>query len=369
LIIDATYEGGDDFTKEPLTRMFGCANMSGFRPVSDNMGGHRLIILYTSFADIDWPDTIDVFGGELVYYGDNKKPGHDLHAPKGNRILRRYFEDVHNDVRNNIPPFFVFSKGVKGRDVVFKGLAVPSGNHLTSNDDLVAIWKIRDGERFQNYRAIFTILDASAIDRQWINDLLAGIKESAAAPEAWNNWRSSGVAEALVAQPVTNIRNKSEQLPVSLQATTVLDLIYSFYKDDPFGFEKCAKGLIQLMDMNVIDLELTRPYRDGGRDAVGLYSIGHGAEQIEVEFAMEAKCYATKNSVGVREMSRLISRLRYRQFGILVTTSYVHEQAYKEIKDDGHPVLVLSGKDIVEILRKNGFNTPELVSAWLNTIR
>jgi hypothetical protein len=33
---------------------------------------------------------------------------------------------------------------------------------------------------------------------------------------------------------------------------------------------------------------------------------------------------------GVREMSRLISRLRHRQFGVLVTTSYVDNQAYRE---------------------------------------
>ncbi|MCP1762460.1 O-acetyl-ADP-ribose deacetylase (regulator of RNase III) [Bradyrhizobium japonicum] len=36
---------------------------------------------------------------------------------------------------------------------------------------------------------------------------------------------------------------------------------------------------------------------------------------------LEAKCYGSGNSVGVREMSRLISRLRHRQFGVLVTTS------------------------------------------------
>lgn len=65
-------------------------------------------------------------------------------------------------------------------------------------------------------------------------------------------------------------------------------------------------------------------------------------------------------------MSRLISRLRYRQFGILVTTSYVDSQAYKEIKVDGHPVLVMSGGDIVNVLRRNGFDLQSL-KRWLNT--
>jgi len=50
-------------------------------------------------------------------------------------------------------------------------------------------------------------------------------------------------------------------------------------------------------------------------------------------------------------MSRLISRLRHRQFGVLVTTSYVDSQAYREIKEDQHPIVVIAAADIVVILR------------------
>ncbi len=64
-------------------------------------------------------------------------------------------------------------------------------------------------------------------------------------------------------------------------------------------------------------------------------------------------------------MSRLISRIRHRQFGILVTTSYVGLQAYREIKEDQHPIIVISGKDIVMLLRNNGLSRPESVHAWL----
>jgi hypothetical protein len=47
------------------------------------------------------------------------------------------------------------------------------------------------------------------------------------------------------------------------------------------------------------------------------------ADRISLDFALEAKCYAPENGVGVKELSRLISRLRHRQFGILVTTSFL----------------------------------------------
>jgi hypothetical protein len=49
-----------------------------------------------------------------------------------------------------------------------------------------------------------------------------------------------------------------------------------------------------------------------------------------------------------------------------VTTSYVGEQAYTEIKQDDHPVLVLSGGDIAKILIGNGLKTEEEVKKWLN---
>jgi hypothetical protein len=114
-------------------------------------------------------------------------------------------------------------------------------------------------------------------------------------------------------------------------------------------------------------LDLTRPSRDGGRDAIGKFRIGVAAASILVDFALEAKCYAMSNSVGVRELSRLISRLRHRQFGVLVTTSYVDTQAYKEIKEDEHPIIVICAADIVDLLRANGMASVEAVDQWLKT--
>lgn len=73
----------------------------------------------------------------------------------------------------------------------------------------------------------------------------------------------------------------------------------------------------------------------------------------------------TANSVGVKEISRLISRLRHRQFGILVTTSYLNEQAYKEIRDDEHPIVVVAARDIVGLLATKGYSTTSDVESWL----
>lgn len=116
----------------------------------------------------------------------------------------------------------------------------------------------------------------------------------------------------------------------------------------------------------IAQIDVTRPSRDGGRDAIGQMRVGSGPSAIFVDFALEAKCYASTSSVGVRDLSRLISRLRHRQFGVLVTTSYLDLQAYRELKDDSHPIVVISGKDIVELLRVNGWADQASIASWLS---
>src|SRR5262249_39484509 len=145
----------------------------------------------------------------------------------------------------------------------------------------------------------------------------------------------------------------------------VVERIYRYFRDTPILFEACAVELVRMLAPDIIDCDLTRPWADGGRDAVGYYRIGPPAGPINVEFALEAKCYAIDHAVGVEDTSRLISRLRHRQFGILVTTSWLHHQAYKEIRDDRHPVIVLSAQDLVELLRRKGLTTEADVGRWL----
>src|SRR5262249_46793565 len=115
------------------------------------------------------------------------------------------------------------------------------------------------------------------------------------------------------------------------------------------------------------DVDVTRPWRDGGRDAVGSYFLGPPADRLGVEFALEAKCYQLGNAVGVREMSRLISRLRFRQFGVFVTTSYFNDQVYKEVRQDKHPVVLVCARDIVEVLRSKGMGNISKVQDWLES--
>jgi hypothetical protein len=91
----------------------------------------------------------------------------------------------------------------------------------------------------------------------------------------------------------------------------------------------------------------------------------HAPDRIGVDFALEAKCYQEHNAVGVREVSWLISRLNHRDFGVFVTRSYFNPQAYQEIREDSHPVVLICGRDIVDTLRRHRYTDQVAVQAWL----
>jgi hypothetical protein len=171
--------------------------------------------------------------------------------------------------------------------------------------------------------------------------------------------------------PTTVIRSHGEQIPNTALKRELLSAVYHHFKDAPTAFESFAAHIFQMHDQRVIIDEITRGTVDGGRDAIGRYMLGLSEDPVYVEFSLEAKCYRpplngeTANTVGVREVSRLISRIRHRQFGVLVTTSVVARQAYEEVREDRHPIIFFCGKDIADLLTSNGFNTPDSVTALL----
>lgn len=379
LVIDAVYEGyGAQLSGEPISKLLKVGNVKGFR---DSGRGKKknFIVLYTSGENKDWPDQLDVNTGRFTYYGDNRKPGRELHATNGNKILRRVFDSLHSD-RLKIPPFFVFRKFrtvASSLSVQFKGLAVPGFLGLPSTEDLVAVWKTSDEQRFQNYRATFTILDISVITREWLNDLREGNAFTENAPSVWLEWVKKGRYRALTSESTTVIRSQESQLPDTPDKVLILKTVWKHFekasreKKVSRAFEFFASYLFQMHDQRVIIDEVTRASVDGGRDAIGRYQLGLPDDPLYVEFSLEAKCYRPPlngqkpNTVGVEEVSRLISRIRYRQFGVLVTTSVIGKRVYEEVRKDRHPIIFFCGKDIADILTKNGFNTSSRVKGML----
>lgn len=379
LLIDAVYCGGTfgNVKDDPLSILLpGVGNQGGFRAArkNSNRNDYSYVAIYSSGQEREWPDFFDPETGVFRYYGDNRHPGTLLHQTRrrGNELLKEVFEKLHTGQQSSIPPFFLFNKTGKGRDVRFIGLAAPGNQHISPDRDLVAFWRTMDGRRFQNYEAYFTVLDLGqeVVSRDWITSLRNGDANALDyAPQCWKRFVALGREgiRALQAPRIKKIPDKASQMPEDAVGGSLVNYIHEHYADNPYGFEACACEIVRLMDSNFESFEITRPWRDGGRDAIGRYRIGPADHPLRVECALEAKCYAENNSVGVRQVSRLISRIKYRQFGVLVTTSFVDKQAYSEVLEDGHPILMVTARDIARILIENGI-TLASIDAWLHAI-
>jgi len=377
--VDAIYGGSGvvGHGADPLCRLIPrCPNQGGFRAIGgQSFGKCTILVLSSSGADADWPDQLDSETGVYTYYGDNKAPGHELHSTpkKGNQLLADLFAAITIVAdRQHTPPILVFTKTGRGRDVIFRGLAVPSQNQ---EEGLVAIWRQTHGKRFQNYRARFEILKCQQIPREWISALAGGDTKQATelAPAVWKKWITSGARDILRAPKTVQHRSKEQQLPSASDAKSVVLLaaLRSCFAHNPHDFEFVAAEIFRMIEPRVFDLEITKMSADGGRDAIGRIRIGgdeSDSDGIYVDFALEAKAYSESTGVGVKDTSRLISRLRHRQFGVIVTTSYVGTQAYKEIREDAHPVVIIAASDIARILRSRGFSTKAEVQKWVDGV-
>jgi len=376
LIVDAVYESDRNaaagaLSAEPLSKLMGVGNMGGFR---NKKGKHKILfsVLTSSGYVPEWPDTLDPFRGTYTYYGDNRIPGKEMHATKqrGNELLREAFQlanEGSETARRSCPIFFIFEATGYSRDFVFRGLAVPGANFKQSDEGLVAVWRSANGQRFQNYRATFSILDEAVISRVWLQQCAKMGEldlDSESAPKALVRWIRTGKISPLISQR-TEVRSSIEQLPSKPETRELLDEVLDFCDGNPFLFEPIAAELWRACAAMPIDYQITRKFRDGGRDAIGHMFLGPSSDPIRLEFALEAKLYDPKNSVGVKEISRLVSRLKHREFGVLVTTSTLNSQAYKEIRHDNHPIVVISGVDIVSTLLEMGNTTKEQVRDWL----
>ena len=381
LVVDATYESKRqrplNLSCEPMAKLLpGIGNMGGFRK-SVNSATKKTIalILMSTGKETAWPDELDIFQGIYTYYGDNRAPGTELHdtPKKGNIELRRLFTLAHGSKREReqCPLILIFQNSGNEHDAIFKGMAVPGTKNLTIGEDLVAVWATEGDRRYQNYKATFTILDAGEISGEWVRQVIKSKMlnyEDPRTPQALKRWLNFGEYLPLEADPINIIRSIADQTPLPGVQTTLIESILEYCREDPWLFEGVAASIWEMSLASDIKIDLTRKWRDGGRDAIGHMIIGPKMDPIKINFALEAKCLTPPNRVGVRYMSRLISRIKHREFGVMVTTSAVDGQAYEEVRQDGHPVVVISGRDIAEILISRGINTREKVREWFATL-
>lgn len=384
LFVDAEYRNTNDWKNphDQFNSFFrfsdgrGINNTSGFRPKSRANGSTSIkdcgfCVLVTNFGETEWPDSLDADTGQFTYYGDNRKPGKRLAETfvGGNRLLENVFAKLHDGHRDEICPFLCFEsfQGADGMYMRFLGLAVPGAEGVSSLDDLVAIWRRRDNQRFQNYRATFTILDESTVKHSWLEAILAGNAAATAegCPHSFSLWVRNGKYNALTAPQELVPRPKFEQLPKTAREWRVLDFVLTL---DDRQFEHASGSLLQMMDRRYRDIKVTRAVQDGGRDVLATYRVGHDNHSIALDVCLEAKRWDPATSIGVKPMMRLISRLKHRDFGIFVTTSYFDRIVQRELIADGHPVVLIAGGDIARMLISEE-REGDALERWLESVR
>lgn len=202
----------------------GCCQVSEIRrgfsaygnPLKDSV---KFVVLYTSGAEADWPDALDPFTGSFTYFGDNRSPGRELHDTlrRGNLLLSLVFERASSGAqsRQQVPPFLLFDKPGTGRDVRFRGLLAPGSDRVSGQEDLVAVWRTMRGQRFQNYRAQFTVLDVPSVLSAWLDQVKAGKPLGAGCPAGWKTWTELGTYTPLLAPSTVVIRSRDEQQPAN----------------------------------------------------------------------------------------------------------------------------------------------------------
>lgn len=386
LHIDKAYRNTNNW-KDPedeFNRFFrfedgkGINNASGFRPKSRSVGNSTNIldcafcVLVTNFGELEWPDVLDREQGIFQYYGDNRSPGPlGKTAVGGNSLLEHVFDLLHSGKRELVPPFLCFEKyRDAGRTYCrFLGLACPGGRGLSQLDDLVAVWRVADGQRFQNYRATFTVLREASVSKRWLEDLVKGHSgsESAWVPPSWKRWCETGVYQPLVCERKLAPRSRTSQMPGTPLESEVLDAVYN--RLTPREFEFAAAELVQLVDRRFVPSMVTRGSRDGGHDVVARYLVGHDTHQVSLAAFVEAKRWKRSAGIGVRPMMRLISRIKHRDIGVFVTTSYFDTQVQEELIADGHPVILMSGGDIARILIERELGSATALDGWIAGIR
>lgn len=374
LVLGALYEGGTtgNVGSDPLTRLFqGIGNQGGFRPCGKPaIGECPFVVLFTTGREAEWPDDLDRRTGRFHYYGDNRSPGTLLHETKrgGNRLLAEVFEFLHRfpDKRHRIPPFFVFERTTKW-NIRFKGLAVPGAVGASSLTDLVALWNYEGSEPFQNYRALFTILDCPVISRRWIEDLRAGQPASAAAPAAWAEWAQTGRYLPYREAPPPPYREKAAQMPADEAARASLLATHEFFVRAPGGFGRYAAAIWSMLTPNAIADTISPTSADGASTILGTISVGAATAPVPLRFSLEARCFPESRGATVSDIEALLPHLESSAVGAFMTTSYIEPACYDALTTLERPVAVITGTDLANALLARGVDTPSDVRRYLGS--
>ncbi|MGB0154951.1 MAG: restriction endonuclease [Verrucomicrobiales bacterium] len=348
----------------------GMLNSPGIRPLAyitslseSDLPAYLILVTHNvTGGDLNpWDDVVDLSNAEILYWGDAKggqaKKVDDF---RGNVTLRKIYDYILGGQYDLVPPILHFSKPKKGV-VQFNGLCVLDNLDLSWFDD--------QGQPVRNYHAKLTVLDCEEVCIDWLHhrvacDSPALLDKHPNCPESWLTYKKGNK------QPIDiwikQIRSDSQQLPpVDSDDDKVLKQLVSL---DPYDFERVIVAIFKQMTDITHHVAGTKATGDGGFDFYGTFKLPRPVG-YEIAFRGEVKRYSRSTAVDPKSVSRLVARLNRKEYGIFVTTSYFTKQAQKEVLSDGYPVHLISGADLVNILKHlRILSGGVLRSDWLESV-
>jgi hypothetical protein len=307
-----------------------------------------------------WLDIIDDDGGYALYHGDNRQPGRDPLAARGNRqfveILNQ-FSDPNS--RDSAPPILLFEHiDVHGKTKGhrrFAGFGVPTGVRLQAQAS-------RTGH-FINLAIELALLglerEKGLFSWDWIDDrrdrTLQTPHVNRRAPQSWKEWLRHGdeaVARVRRSLVQARVHRLSQQRDYSAAEVEILHRVQKFYKSHPHTFEGLASWVTQrLLGHRCLRGWVTQLSADGGFDFVNRLDVGEGFSSVSLVVLGEAKLRDPETGAADgRDLARVVARLRRGWIGSFVTTGAISEMAQREVLADGYPLTLINGKRLAQEL-------------------
>jgi Restriction endonuclease AspBHI N-terminal/Restriction endonuclease len=368
--------GGSSYPDDEFLRWInidksGMRNSPGIRPLNyvhriskERLPAYLILVTHdksSSAALNPWEDIVDLLNAQILYWGDSKVHDHKrLDDFQGNAVLRRIYDYMLEGGREAIPPILHFSKPKVGI-VKFNGLCVL--------DQLDISWFDDGGHPVRNYHARLSVLDCEKVSVAWLHHRAesTGIKDVDRHPDCPGVWKRFKCGQKTpIDIRASAIRPRLSQLPP--EGSPDANVLEQLVGLDPWDFEKVIVAMFRQVKEVTHHIDGTRRTADGGFDFVGTFVLQRPLN-YEIHFLGEVKRYSRTTAVSPRDVSRLVARLGRKDYGIFVTTSFFTDHAQREVIADAYPVHLVSGVDLVNMLRYLRIASDAGIRAdWLDSV-
>ena len=344
----------------------GMLNSPGIRPLKFtflrvNVPAYVILVTHEKTGGIlnPWEDVVDLSAGRIYYWGDAKYNPAKRHMDfLGNRVLQNIYDRILGNEKVLIPPILHFSKPRPGI-VVFNGLCVMDKLELT--------WFEDQGHPVRNFRAHLIILDEAEVSVDWLHqratcNAIKTIQTNSST--IWKEYLSGNVRKLDIWK--SEIRSMDQQLPPEGSAES--NILEELRKLSATEFEAITVAILKQLENVTHSITRTRSTADGGFDFFGHFQLPYPLS-YDINFLGEAKKFKRTDAVQPRHVSRLVARLNRGQYGIFITTSYYTSQAQREVLEDGYPVKLFAGGDLIRIMKElRLIQNGKLNKEWMTSV-